>query len=121
MFECSLAPSETQTNHGPLCALGHYLTRNEVLKPLSEVQLPQKTVRHSPAQKLTDALIAILTGCDALYQLNAEVRPDRPLLEAFGRGGEEGSAEQSTVSDTLNCFEEGTVAELREAVEAIQR
>lgn len=122
MIECSLTPSETQTNHGPLCALGHYLTRNKVLEPLRGVELPQKTLKHSPTQKLTDALIGILAGCEALYQLNAEVRPDRPLLEAFGRG-EEGCAEQSTVSETLTRFEEGegTVAELREAVEVIQR
>jgi hypothetical protein len=70
MIECSLLSSGTQTAYGPLCAFGHHLTRNEVLKPLEWVDVRQKTVDHSPAQKLTDALIGILAGCSALYELN---------------------------------------------------
>lgn len=82
--------------------------------------MPQKTVRHSPVQKLTDALIGILAGCKALYELNVRVRPDLPLQEAFGRE-EEGLADQSTISDTLNAFDEETVTQLRVAVETIHR
>lgn len=119
MIECNLVSDETQTAFGPLCAFGHHLTRNEVLKPLERVDVRQKTVDHSPAQKLTDALIGILPGCSALYELNVRVRPDVPLRRAFGR--EDGCAEQSTVSDTLDAFDEETVAQLREAVEEIQR
>lgn len=118
MIDCRLYSSETQTAYGPLCAFGHYLTFHRVLKPLERVAVPQKTVKHSPQEKLTDALIGILAGCSALYELNQKVRPDLPLQRAFGR---ERSAEQSTISDTLNAFEEDTVFELREAVEAIHR
>lgn len=120
MIECSLVLDKTQTAFGPLCAFGHHLTLNGVLEPLEQVDVPQKTVRHSPAEKLTDALIGMLAGCEALYQLNVRVRPDLPLQEAFGREGE-GLADQSTISDTLNAFEEGTVAQLRGAVESIHR
>lgn len=120
MIECSLVLDKTQTAFGPLCAFGHHLTLNGVLEPLEQVDVPQKSVRHSPAEKLTDALIGMLAGCEALYQLNVRVRPDLPLQEAFGREGE-GLADQSTISDTLNAFEEGTVAQLRGAVESIHR
>jgi hypothetical protein len=116
MIQCKLGPNETQTAFGPLCAFGHYLTQNRVLEPLEDVAVIQKTVKHSPAQKLTDALIGMLAGCSALYELNVRVRPDLPLQKAFGR---ERCAEQSTISDTLNAFDEQTVLGLREAVEAI--
>lgn len=118
MIDCRLVSNETQTGHAPLCAFGHHLTREKALKPLEWVEVPQKTLKHSPAQKLTDALIGMLAGCSTLYELNAEVRPDLPLQRAFGRDG--GCAEQSTVSDTLDAFSAQTVAQLREAVEAIQ-
>jgi len=112
MIKCDLSPAETQTAYGPLCALGHYLRQNRVLQPLEQIHLPQKTIRHSPTQKLLDALIGTLAGCSALYQLNVKVRPDRPLQQAFGR---ERCADQSTVAATLNAFTEETVEELRRA------
>lgn len=118
MIKCELSRAEMQTAYGPLCALGHYLTQKKVLKPLEQVQLPQKTVKHSPTQKLLDALVGILCGCSALYQLNVKVRPDQPLHQAFGR---ERCADQSTVSDTLDAFTAKGVSQLRQAVEAIQR
>jgi hypothetical protein len=46
------------------------------------------------------------------------VRPDVPLQKAFGR---ERVADQSTIQRTLNAFSPQTVAQLREAVEAIYR
>lgn len=46
------------------------------------------------------------------------MRPDLPLQKAFGR---ERCAEQSTISNTLNAFDEQTVLGLRKAVEAIHR
>jgi hypothetical protein len=118
MIKCELSRAETQTNYGPLCVLGYYLTQKKVLQPLEQIHIPQKTIKHSPTQKLLDALVGIWAGCSALYQLNVKVGPDRPLQLAFGR---ERCADQSTISDTLNAFTEGTVAQLRQAVESIHR
>jgi len=112
MIKCDLNQGKRQTAYGPLCALGHYLTQKRILKPLEQVHIPQKTVKHSPTEKLVDALIGILAGCSALYQLNVKVRHDRPLQQAFGR---EQCADQSTVADTLNAFTAETVAQLRKA------
>ncbi len=117
MFECKLVSSQTQTAFGPLCLLGHYLVREGVLEPLSGVRIDQKSVKHSPQQKLTDALVGILSGCRAIYETNVRVRPDAPLQKAFGR---ERVADQSTIQRTLNAFSEENVCQLREAVEAIQ-
>lgn len=118
MFECKLVSSKTQTAFGPLCLLGHYLLRERVLEPLSSVRINQKSVRHSPEGKLTDALIGILSGCKALYEIDVRVRPDAPLQRAFGR---DSCAEQSTVQRTLDAFTEENVGQLRRAIEAIGR
>jgi Transposase DDE domain group 1 len=118
MIECKLHSSKRQTAFGPLCALGHYLIQERVLEPLCGVEIAQKTVEHSPTQKLMDALIGILSGCEALYQTNCRLRPDLPLQRAFGR---ERCAEQSTIQRTLNAFTPENVSQLREAVEAIHR
>ena len=118
MIECALNSSETQTTFGPLCAFGHYLTNEGVLEPLSSVQIAQKSIKHSPAQKLLDALVGILSGCKALYEIDCRVRPDVPLQRAFGR---DRCADQSTIQRTLNALTEENVAQLREAVEAIGR
>ena len=117
MFECKLVRSKTQTAFGPLCLLGGYLTEEGLLEPLSGVEIAQKSVKHSPQQKLTDALVGILSGCKALYETNVRVRPDAPLQRAFGRGR---CADQSTIQRTLNAFTRENVSQLREAVEAIQ-
>lgn len=118
MIECKLLSSKTQTAFGPLCVLGHYLTKEQVLKPLSDVQIAQKSVVHSPQEKLLDALMGILCGCAALYEINCRVRPDLPLQRAFGR---DRCADQSTISKTFNAFTEQTISQLREAIESIQR
>jgi hypothetical protein len=116
MIECKLHSSKRQTAFGGLCVLGRYLIEEGVLEPLSGVKIAQKTVRHSPANKLTDALVGMLSGCKAIYETNVRVRPDVPLSRAFGR---ERVAEQSTIQRTLEAFTEENVCQLREAVEAI--
>jgi hypothetical protein len=111
MIECRLVSHERQTAFGGLCALGHFLAQEGALQPLSGVKIDQKTVKHSPAQKLTDALVGRLSGGKAIYETNARVRPDVPLSRAFGR---ERVAEQSTIQRTLDAFSEENVCELRE-------
>jgi hypothetical protein len=116
MIECKLHSSKRQTAFGGLCLLGHLLAREGVLEPLSGVKIDQKTVVHSPAEKLTDALMGMLSGCKAIYETNVRVRPDGPLSRAFGR---DRCAEQSTIQRTLDAFSEENVRQLREAVERI--
>ena len=117
MIECKLLSSKRQTAFGGLCALGHLLfLRERALEPLSGVRIEQKTVKHSPAEKLTDALMGILSGCKALYETNIRVRPDVPLCRAFGR---ERCADQSTIQRTLETLSQENVHQLRQAVEAI--
>ncbi len=116
MIECRLLSRERQTAFGGLCVLGHHLVEEGILRPLSGVEIDQKTVVHSPTQKLTDALMGILSGCSTVYEMNFRLRPDLPLQRAFGR---DGLADQSTVQRTLDAFTQQNVNQLREAVEVI--
>jgi hypothetical protein len=66
MLECKLLDSKRQTAFGPLCLLGHYLSQQGALEPLCGVRIVQKSIKHSPTQKLLEALMGILSGCKAL-------------------------------------------------------
>ena len=48
------------TGRASLCALGEYLKRHRFFAPLQEqVQIPQKTVRYRPIDKLLDGLLDV--------------------------------------------------------------
>ncbi|HET9530987.1 MAG TPA: hypothetical protein VFQ92_11585 [Blastocatellia bacterium] len=83
------------TPRATLVALGIKLKQLDLFQPIREsVTIEQKTVRHSPLDKLLDALIAILAGADGLCEINTRLRPDKSLQLAFGR---ESCADQSVV------------------------
>jgi len=75
------------------------------------VHVQQKSVKHTPLEKLLDAFINILSGGQGLWEVNTRVRPDRALQRAFGRAR---CADQSQVSRTLNCCVAHNVAEMRQ-------
>lgn len=69
-----------------LCAIGIKLRSLKFFDPIAEhVHVRQKTIKHTPVEKLTDAFIAILSGAHGLSEINTRVRPDAALQRAFGR------------------------------------
>ena len=62
--------------------------------------IKQKTIKHTPQEKLKDVLINILAGGHGLSEINSRVRTDKALQMAFGRTA---CAEQSVTSETLNA------------------
>ena len=98
------------TGRASLCALGEYLKRQCFFAPLREqVQLPQKTVRYRPIDKLLDGLLGMLCGAKTIAQSNGTIRLDPAVQRAFGRTG---CAEQSTIARTLQASTAETVAQL---------
>ena len=98
------------TSRASLCALGEYLRRHCVFAPLREqVQIPQKTVRYRPIEKVLDGLLGILCGAKTISQSNVTIRLDPAVQRAFGRTG---CAEQSTIARTLQASTAETVAQL---------
>lgn len=83
-----------------------------------QVKIQQKTVRHTPLQKLQDAFINILAGGHGLVEINHRVKPDQGLLAAFGRAT---CADQSGVSQTLNACQPENAEQMRQALQDIYR
>jgi hypothetical protein len=102
--------STMTTSRASLCALGEYLKRHCFFAPVREqVQIPQKTVRYRPVDKLLDGLLGILCGAQTISQSNGTIRVDPAVQRAFGRTG---CAEQSTIARTLQASTAKTVDQL---------
>ena len=102
-----------------LAALGLRLRPLDLFGPVrGTVTIGQKTVKHTPTQKLYDAFITMLAGAHGLVEINTRLRSDSALQAAFGRTG---CAEQSVVQETLDSCTAETVAQLEQAVDTIYR
>jgi hypothetical protein len=102
-----------------LVAIGAKVRAKGVFEPVAKhVKIGQKTVRHTPQEKLLDAYINILAGGHGTVEVNKRVRSDRALQLAFGRGG---CAEQSVVQDTLDACTAENVAQMHRAMQEIYR
>jgi hypothetical protein len=98
------------TSRASLCALGEDRKRHGVFAPLQEqVQIPQKTVRHRPIDKVLDGLLGILGGAQTLSQSHVTMRVAPAVQRAFGRHR---CAEQSTMARTLQARTAETVDQL---------
>ena len=103
--------------HASLCALAPVITDKEILDPIHEkVQIPQKEVLYRPTDKLVFVVLGVVSGCEAVFDLNQSLRVDRPLLRAFGY---EKCADQSVIQDTLNAATQENVQQLEDALKAI--
>lgn len=82
----------------------------------NQVKIQQKTITHTPLQKLQDAFINIMAGGQGIVEINRRVRPDSSLSAAFGRSS---CADQSVVSSTLSACQQENVDQMRRAFQAI--
>ena len=73
------------TPHATLAALGIKIRSLKLFDTIKEhVFIKQKTIRHTPIEKLHDAFIAILAGAHGLCEINTRLRSDESLQRAFG-------------------------------------
>src|SRR5437764_3791787 len=107
------------TGCATLAAIGIKLRELGVFQPIKQsVQIAQKTIKDSPADKLYDALISLLAGAHGLVEINTRLRADGALQRAFGRRR---CAEQSVVQDTLNACTAENVQQMEQAMDRIYR
>lgn len=107
------------TPRATLCALGVKVRSLKLFDTIDErVRIRQKTIRHTPVEKLQDAFIAILAGAHGLVEVNTRVRSDAALQCSFGRMS---CAEQSVVQETLSACTSENVRQMEEAVDVIFR
>jgi hypothetical protein len=118
-FSTTTEATVTFTPSASLAALGCHLQHLQLFEPIrTQVQIAQKTVLHSPSDKLFDAFITILAGAHGLVEVNTRLRCDLALQQAFGRTS---CADQSTIQETLNACTEQNVTELTDALTSIYR
>lgn len=102
-----------------LAAIGVKLQQLNLFGPIrQQVQIKQKTIKHTPIDKLMDALISLLAGAHGLVEINTRLRADPGLQQAFGRTA---CAEQSVVQETLNACTTENVEQLHQALDEIYR
>lgn len=109
------------TNHfspaASLAALGVKLSQLDLFGPIrTEVQIGQKTIKHTPTDKLYDAFISLLAGAHGLVEINTRLRADPALQKAFGRSA---CAEQSVVQETLSACTAENVTQVQHAMDVI--
>ncbi len=111
------------TNHFTACAtlaaIGAKMKQLDLFGPIrAGVQIRQKTIKHTPIDKLMDALISLLAGAHGLVEINTRLRADPGLQQAFGRSA---CAEQSVVQETLDACTTENVEQLHHALDEIYR
>lgn len=88
------------TPRATFCALGLKVRSLKLFDAIAErVHIQQKTIKHTPVEKLQDAFIAILAGAHGLVEVNTRLRSDAAVQRAFGRRD---CAEQSVGQETLS-------------------
>ena len=103
--------------HASLATVGEWMQEHHIWQKMEQqVNIKQKTIRHTPHEKLKDALINILAGGQGIVEVNQRVRTDKALQLAFGRRA---CAEQSVISETLNACTETNVRQMEEVVRTI--
>jgi hypothetical protein len=73
-----------------------------------QVQVPQKTVRYRPVDKVLDGLLGLLCGAKTISPSHVTIRVDPAVQRAFGRTG---CAEQSAIARTLPACTAETVTQ----------
>src|SRR5438477_11628968 len=111
--------NESTTKHftgcASLAAVGVKLRQLDVFGPIRQsVRIAQKTVKHTPIDKVYDAFISLLAGAHGLVEINTRLRADLALQAAFGRSR---CAEQSVVQETLAACTAETVVQMEQALD----
>lgn len=103
--------------HASLATIGLWMQERQLWQKVEQrVSIQQKTIRHTPHEKLKDAFINILAGGQGIVEVNQRVRTDKALQLAFGR---KACAEQSVISETLNACSEENAEQMEEVVRTI--
>lgn len=119
MNECIAETTCHFTPAASLAALGVVLEQRKVFEPIrAHVQIEQKTVKHTPLDKLYDSFITLLAGAHGLVEINTLLRADPARPRAFGR---KRCAEQSVVQHTLDACTPRQVAQMEQAMDEIYR
>jgi hypothetical protein len=107
------------SEHASLALIAEWTKAKRIWEEMTaKVHIHQKTVKHSPSDKLKDLLINIWAGGERISSVNHVLRTDEGLQRLFGRTA---CAEQSTISETLNAVSGENVIEMKDFVRQVYR
>ena len=110
-LEIGFTDELTNTHYAPLAVLlAHYQQHNQ-LEPLRNAPVSMRTRDFSPADKLLQVMISILTGCKTLSEVNSRLRTEPHLAQVLGW---QRFADQSSLSRTLDALSLKQIESLRE-------
>jgi hypothetical protein len=113
-LQFGLTPELTNTQFAPVAALSvHYKAQN-VLRPLQSVTSEAKQSDFTLANKLTQVILSILTGCEFISVVNTRLCPEQKLAQLYRI---DHFADQSTLSRALNGLTQMNLVELDTAVQ----
>jgi hypothetical protein len=117
MNESTTPTTKHFTSCASLAAIGVKLQALDLFGPIRKsVHIAQKTVKHTPIDKLYDGFISLLAGAHGLVEINTRLRTEPGLQEAFGRHQ---CAEQSVVQQSLDACTAENVSQLEQAMNEI--
>jgi hypothetical protein len=105
------------SSHASLALIAKWMEKRAIWEKIERgIKIKQKTIKHTPHEKLRDVFINMLAGGRGVSEINVRVRSDQGLQKAFGR---KACAEQSLVSSTLNACNEQNVMEMRKILREV--
>jgi hypothetical protein len=117
MKKDTISKKKLHSDHALLCLIGQKCHKDRLLAPLHQkLTIKQKTIEHSPSEKLQDCLLAILCGAEAVYQINTLLHSDPAVSRAFGRTK---CADQSSIQQTLSACTPINVQPMQTALKTI--
>ena len=93
----TLSGKKCDTEYAPIAALLAYYRENDILQLFSEVEDKRRRSDFTTADKLFQAFVSILAGCETLSEVNVKLKGEDLLARA---GGWSRFADQSTLSKT---------------------
>lgn len=116
--EIGITDEPVNTQYAPLAAIFAHYQQNQVLQPLSRVAFTNKKRDFSPASKVQQLLLSILTGCNTLFEVNTKLKHEDEMAKALGWLR---FADQSTLSRLLDGLTQKQIEQMRTATTQIWR
>ena len=113
LLQFGSTPELTNTQFAPVAALAAYYEAQNVLEPLQSVTSEAKRGDFTLADKLTQVILSILTGCEFISVVNTRLRPERQLAQVYRI---DCFADQSTLSRVINELTQMNLVELNTAI-----
>lgn len=110
-----------ETQHALLVPWGHFAKEIGLLAGLEAIQLNQKVYVHTPQAKVTEFLVAILSGAKYLQDISLAAHPldkDEAVAQAWGQAS---WADYTGVSRTLRALSWAEVQEIVKVLEHVSQ